>query len=238
MNHLKVFLGVITVILTVGCTRTASRTGPLAPYPEVTSDIQIGETVSGEGTRASLLGVIRWGDPGRASFQAHEQESDLGGKTVEQSMQAAVYTALDGDPGKVIVDPQFHVVEHDFLFFKTATTKVVGKSGQHTNYRQVKRFNTDDTKTLRLSESPQSYTVNRDGKESTKIVTSGNITPYVTSSANVFDVSSGVSSLKLNSGQRTGGSSSLGAGKDDFESKLDDIKRKLDALDASLNRRN
>ena len=63
------------------CTRTANRTGPLEPYPAITSDIEIGEQISGEGTRAELLGFIRWGDPGRASFRAHPQEHELGGRS-------------------------------------------------------------------------------------------------------------------------------------------------------------
>ena len=43
----------------------------------VTADIEIGEQVRGEGTRAELLGFIRWGDPGRATFTARQQERDL-----------------------------------------------------------------------------------------------------------------------------------------------------------------
>jgi len=42
----------LTLVLTVfsSCTRTANKTGPLVPYPEVTADIDIGEQVRGEGT--------------------------------------------------------------------------------------------------------------------------------------------------------------------------------------------
>ena len=102
------------------CTRTANKTGPLVPYPAVTADIEIGEQVRGEGTRAELLGFIRWEIPGRASFTAHgQQEHDaLGGGVVKQSMQSAVYDALEGQPEHFIVDPHFHTVEHNFLVFK------------------------------------------------------------------------------------------------------------------------
>ena len=206
-----------------------AQTGPLTPYPEITSDIEIGETVSGEGTRAELLGIFRWGDPGRASFRAQPQEICFEGKTVHQSMQSAVYSALQGNPDQVIVDPQFHVVEHDFLVFKTATTKVVGRRGQHTNYRQVKRFNTDKTSTLRLAESPQHYIVSRNGKEVTKIQTSGNITPHVSKTANVIDTSSGVHTLSLR------GVSSARQSLEELESNIQALQVKLDAVNSSSN---
>tara|TARA_B110000438_G_scaffold154085_1_gene148047 strand:+ start:1450 stop:2172 length:723 start_codon:yes stop_codon:yes gene_type:complete len=229
-QFLEIFsLSIFSLLVSVGCTRTASQTGPLTPYPEITSDIEIGETVSGEGTRAELLGIFRWGDPGRASFRAQPQEICFEGKTVHQSMQSAVYSALQGNPDQVIVDPQFHVVEHDFLVFKTATTKVVGRRGQHTNYRQVKRFNTDKTSTLRLAESPQHYIVSRNGKEVTKIQTSGNITPHVSKTANVIDTSSGVHTLSLR------GVSSARQSFEELESNIQALQVKLDAVNSSSN---
>ena len=173
------------------CTRTANKTGPLTPYPEVAADIEIGEQVRGEGTRAELLGFIRWGDPGRATFTARQQERDLGGAVVKQSMQSAVYDALEGQPDHFIVDPHFHTVEHNFLVFKTAKTSVVGRKARHDNYRQVKKYNSDKTDTLLLENSPQTITIDRNG-QATKLVTSGNITPSVSDSVKVFDTSSGV----------------------------------------------
>jgi len=159
----------IVILFASGCTRIASKTGPLTPYPEITSDIQIGDEVRGEGTRAELLGFIRWGDPGRATFRSHLQEHQaggirgvadaLGGGVVKQSMQSAVYKALDGEPDNFIVDPHFHVVEHNFLVFRTATSKVVGRKAKHTNYRQIKRFNSDNTETLPLARSEQTIAI-------------------------------------------------------------------------------
>ena len=207
------------------CTRTANRTGPLEPYPAITSDIEIGEQISGEGTRAELLGFIRWGDPGRASFRAHPQEHELGGKVVKQSMQSAVYKALDGKADQFIVDPHFHVVEHNFFVFKTSKAKVVGRRASNKNYRQVKRFNSDQTDTLELDRSPQTYTVFRNGKEATKIVTSGNITPYVTDTAKVYDTSAGVKTLDLDM-PANDESNSL----DDLRQKMGELNRRLDAL--------
>ena len=83
-NTVLLVLSVVLALLS-SCTRTANKTGPLTPYPEITADIDIGEQVRGEGTRAELLGFIRWGDPGRATFEARPQENALGGKVVKQS---------------------------------------------------------------------------------------------------------------------------------------------------------
>lgn len=217
----------LSIFFAFGCTRTANRTGPLTPYPEVTSDIEIGEEVRGEGTRAELLGFIRWGDAGRATFTARDQELDLGGGVVKQSMQSAVYDALEGQPDHFILDPHFHTVEHNFLVFRTAKTQVVGRKAKHDNYRQVKRFNSDDANTLRLSESPQTYSVSRNGKEATKIVTSGNITPFVTDSAKVFDTSSGVRIIDMDIPQD---SSNDNASLEALEAKLNELNRRIEAL--------
>ena len=140
-------------------------------------------------------------------------------------MQSAVYDALEGQPDHFILDPHFHTVEHNFLLFRTAKTEVVGRMAKHTNYRQVKRFNTDDTKTLPLEKAPQTYTVDRNGREATKIVTSGNITPYVTDSAKVIDTSSGVRVIDMDLPQDSG-NSSLEA----LEAKLNELNRRIDAL--------
>jgi hypothetical protein len=204
------------------CTRTANRTGPLTPYPEVTADIDIGEQVRGEGTRAELLGFIRWGDPGRASFEARPQEHALGGKVVEQSMQSAVYDALEGQPDNFIVDPHFHTVEHNFIIFKTATTQVVGRKAKHDNYRQVKRFNTDGTETLRLEDAPQEVVIKRNGAEASRLTTTPKIKPEVMSSVKLYDTSSGVKILDLDTPE-------------DQRTPFDDLRMKLDSLSDRVN---
>jgi hypothetical protein len=220
------------ILFASGCTRTANKTGPLQPYPEITNDIEIGESVRGEGTRAELLGFIRWGDAGRASFRAQPQEHDLGGKVVKQSMQSAVYQALDGQPDHFIVDPHFHTVEHNFLIFKTAKTQVVGRKAVNKNYRQVKKFNTDDTDTLILEKSPQTYTVDRNGREATKITTSGNIKSYVTDSAKVYDTSAGVQILDLDApSDNEAPSGNIGSSMQQLEVKMQELNRRIQALD-------
>ena len=227
------FLSILlTIFFNTSCTRSANKTGPLVSYPEITNDIEIGESVRGEGTRAELLGFIRWGDPGRASFRAHDQEHELGGAVVQQSMQSAVYKALDGEPDHFIIDPHFHTVEHNFLIFKTARTQVVGRRATNKNYRQVKRFNTDDTNTLLIEKSPQTFTVDRNGREATKITTSGNITPYVTNSANVYDTSAGVQILDLDAPYDSESSpQNSGASFEQLELKMQELNRRLKSLD-------
>lgn len=227
------FLSILlTIFFNTSCTRSANKTGPLVSYPEITNDIEIGESVRGEGTRAELLGFIRWGDPGRASFRAHDQEHELGGAVVQQSMQSAVYKALDGEPDHFIIDPHFHTVEHNFLIFKTAKTQVVGRRATNKNYRQVKRFNTDDTNTLLIEKSPQTFTVDRNGREATKITTSGNITPFVTNSAKVYDTSAGVQILDLDAPYDSESSpQNSGASFEQLELKMQELNRRLKSLD-------
>ena len=221
-NTVLLVLPVVLALLS-SCTRTANKTGPLTPYPEITADIDIGEQVRGEGTRAELLGFIRWGDPGRASFEARPQENALGGKVVKQSMQSAVYDALDGQPDNFIVDPHFHTVEHNFLLFKTATTQVVGRKAKHDNYRQVKRFNTDGTETLSLDDAPQEVVIRRNGSEASRLTTTPKIKSEVMSSVQLYDTSAGVKILDLDTPE-------------DQRSPYDDLRRKLDGLQQRVDR--
>jgi hypothetical protein len=221
-NTVLLVLPVVLALLS-SCTRTANKTGPLTPYPEITADIDIGEQVRGEGTRAELLGFIRWGDPGRATFEARPQENALGGKVVKQSMQSAVYDALDGQPDNFIVDPHFHTVEHNFLLFKTATTQVVGRKAKHDNYRQVKRFNTDGTETLSLDDAPQEVVIRRNGSEASRLTTTPKIKSEVMSSVQLYDTSAGVKILDLDTPE-------------DQRSPYDDLRRKLDGLQQRVDR--
>ena len=224
MNHKFILsLPIVSLVIITSCTRTANKTGPLIPYPEVTADIDIGEQIRGEGTRAELLGFIRWGDPGRATFEARPQEHALGGKVVKQSMQSAVYDALDGQPDNFIVDPHFHTVEHNFLVFKTATTQVVGRKAKHDNYRQIKRFNTDGTETLSLDDAPQEVVIRRNGSEASRLTTTPKIKSEVMSSVQLYDSSAGVKTLDLDNPE-------------DQMSPYDDLRRKLDGLQQRVDR--
>ena len=179
----------------------------------------------GEGTRAELLGFIRWGDPGRATFTARQQERDLGGAVVKQSMQSAVYDALGGQPDHFIVDPHFHTVEHNFLVFKTAKTSVVGRKAKHDNYRLKIQLD----QTLLLKDSPQTITIDRNGREATKLVTSGNITDNVTDSVNVYDTSAGVRMIDADTPEDTNAVPLQGS-ISELEAKLKDLNRRINSL--------
>ena len=119
---------------------------------------------------------------------------------------------------------------NNFLVFKTAKTQVVGRKATHKNYRQVKRFNTDETDTLILEKAPQTYTVDRNGREATKITTSGNITPFVTDSAKVYDTSAGVQILDLDAPSDSEASSG-NASMQRLDLKLQELNRRIQALD-------
>lgn len=229
MNILFPFILTMVFAIFSSCTRTANKTGPLVPYPEVTADIEIGEQIRGEGTRAELLGFIRWGDPGRAAFTARRQEHELGGAVVKQSMQSAVYDALEGQPDHFIVDPHFHTIEHNFLVFKTAKTSVVGRKAKHDNYRQVKKYNSDVTDTLLLENSPQTITIDRNGREATKLVTSGNVTDKVTDSVKVYDTSAGVRMINADAPEDRDPVPLQGSMRE-LEEKLQDLNRRINLL--------
>jgi hypothetical protein len=106
----------------------------------------------------------------------------------------------------------------------------VGRKATHKNYRQVKRFNTDETDTLILEKAPQTYTVDRNGREATKITTSGKITPFVTDSAKVYDTSAGVQILDLDAPSDSEASSD-NASMQRLDLKLQELNRRIQALD-------
>ena len=235
----KIFLIFLAVPLIFGsCTRTANKTGQMLTYPPITTDIEIGEEVRGEGTRASLLGIIRWGDPGRATFESRKQERDLGGLVggvVKQSMQSAVYDALKGQPDYFIVDPHFHTVEHNFLVFRTATTEVVGRKAKNSNYRQVKRFNTDNSETLLLDDAPQTVTIERSGQAPTKLTTSSHIKPYVMDSVRIYDASkdTDIKEVQVVDYAKGNYSRSNATRTQDYRSSVDTLNQNYQVRDAS-----
>ena len=135
---------------------------------------------------------------------------------------------MGGQPDHFIVDPHFHTVEHNFLVFKTAKTSV-GRKAKHDNYRQVKKYNSDKTETLLLENSPQTITIDRNGREATKLVTSGNITPSVTDSVQVFDTSSGVRMIDADIPEDRDAVPLQGSIQE-LEAKLQDLNRRINSL--------
>ena len=71
------------------------------------------------------------------------------------------------------------------------------RKAKHDNYRQVQRFNTDGTDTLRLDDAPQEVVIRRNEVEASRLTTTPKIKPEVMSSVQLYDTSSGVKVLDL-----------------------------------------
>jgi hypothetical protein len=105
----------------------------------------------------------------------------------------------------------------------------VGRKAKHDNYRQVKKYNSDGTETLLLEDSPQTITIGRNGREATKLVTSGNITDSVTDSVNVYDTSAGVRMIDADTPEDRDAVPLQGSIRE-LEAKLQDLNRRINSL--------
>ena len=163
---------------------------------EVTTDISfIGET-EGQGNRYELFGIFKWGDSGLADYEGQYADSFIGGESLLKTKQAAVYNAIEGRKDSFLIDPQFRTTEKDYIFFKSVKSEVIGQHAKKSNYRQIKRFTTDSSDTMRL---PYTYSVKRNGVEVTSITASRDIPPHVTDTINLVESKSG-STLNINKG--------------------------------------
>ena len=93
----------------------------------------------------------------------------------------------------------------------------------------MKKYNSDKTDTLLLENSPQTITIDRNGREATKLVTSGNITPSVSDSVKVFDTSSGVRMIDADIPEDSNAAPLQGSIQE-LESKLQDLNRRINSL--------
>ena len=84
-------------------------------------------------------------------------------------------------------DAHFHSEEQNYLIFKKVKTQAVGRRAIDKNYSLVKRLHTDDTNNLLIEKSPQTLIFDGNGRKPTKNITSGEITPFVTNSAKVYN---------------------------------------------------
>tara|TARA_Y100000022_G_C13228519_1_gene366156 strand:+ start:1098 stop:1436 length:339 start_codon:yes stop_codon:yes gene_type:complete len=105
---------------------------------------------------------------------------------------------------------------------KTATAQVVVRKAKHDNYRQIQRFNPDGTETLRLDDAPQEVVNRRNGVEVSRLNTTPKIKPEVMSSVQLYETSSGVKALDLDTPE-------------DQRTLYDDLRRKLDSLSDRVN---
>jgi hypothetical protein len=228
------------VLLFTGCLSISSKKG-VADYDssfmnnaQITSDINLSGKAKGTGTRNELLGFIKWGDSGRSTYEGEYKDYLRGNKMVYTSKQSAVYNALDGKPDSFLLDPQFRTVERDFFIFKRARTEVVGQKASKSNYRQIKRFNTDTTETLPLDELPHSFTVKRKGQESIEVVASRGIPEHVTESIHVYDTSPLSGQPNVPSIQSNFPSEILSSLRS-LEARILENKRKMSDINAKIN---
>ncbi|MBT7651375.1 MAG: hypothetical protein HN553_10405 [Opitutae bacterium] len=227
---------VISVFFLAGCfgvtqkDATAEYDSQYMKNSQVTSDIQFIGTAKGSGTRNELFGLIKWGDRGRASYEGQDNDFSIDDQMTLESKQSAVYNALDGKPENFLIDPRFHTKTKNFLIFKSYETEVVGQQASKSNYRQVKRFSTDGTETVELDRLPHTYTINRNGRVATQVVTSGNIPSHVTNSIKVYETTPGVEVLSIGTPSNHVESDSLIGSLNAFEEKMKILNRKIEAL--------
>ena len=158
--------------------------------PAYTSDIEFGPEVKGTAYRSKLLGLFEWGDndyftlrdldTGQWNIASHN-------RMTQRALSAAAYDALEGSPKSIIVDPQLRIKKTGFFPFTTYKATVYGRSAKKSNFRQVKRFNTDVTDTLPLAHVPQEYRLNRDGNETMRISATNNLRPHVAETVRIFN---------------------------------------------------
>lgn len=239
-NSLSFSFLVLIVLLFNGCLSVSSKKG-VADYDssfmnnaQITTDINISGEAKGTGTRNELLGFIKWGDSGRSTYEGEYKDYLRGNEMIYTSKQSAVYNALDGKPDSFLLDPQFRTVEKDFFIFKRARTEVVGQKASKNNYRQIKRFNTDTTKTLPLDELPHGFTIKRKGQESTKVIATRGIPEHVTESIHVYDTSSPFGQPNVPSMQSNYSSEILSSLRS-LESRVLENKRKMMDISARIN---
>lgn len=231
---MKSFIFFILPFFLFGCISKVTQNNPLEydqrlmENVQVTSDVNLLGKVKGVGNQVELFGFLRFGDNGRANYDDEHIDAYQGDELVHTSRQSAVYNALKGDADSFLIDPHFRTTTNNFLIFKTTKTEVVGQKATKDNYRQVKRFTTDRTDTVPLSHT---YTVDRNGVESTKITTSPNFPPYIADSISVVETESDIQTVmvnkSLNRNENLGDmSNSLQA----LENKLIQNRKKLEEL--------
>lgn len=231
-------LFVLSVFFLVGCF-SVSKKDAIAEYDsqhvknaQVTSDIQIAGAVKGSGTRNELFGFIKWGDRGRASYEGQYKDFSMDDQMTLESKQSAVYNALGGQPENFLIDPQFHTNTKNFLIFKSYKTEVVGQQASRGNYRQIKRFNTDGTETIEIDRLPHTFTISRNGRETTNIAASRDIPSHVTNSIQVIEAEPNIEVLNVskNSNYSQSGNDDISSSLREFETKMESLSRKLEAL--------
>ena len=132
---------------------------------QLATDINVGQKVTGSGKRTKILGLIEIGDSDYVSGAISEADQSQGYGFVpfpigrqdlsNKAKHAAAYNALNQTGGEVLVAPIYTVKENNFILFQTYEASVTGWSASIDNIRQVKKFNTDNTRTV-----PEQHVIN------------------------------------------------------------------------------
>ena len=109
---------------------------------------------------------------------------------------------------------------------------MVGQQASRGNYRQIKRFNTDGTETIEIDRLPHTFTISRNGRETTNIVASRDIPSHVTNSIQVIEAEPNIEVLNVskNSNYSQSGKDDISSSLREFETKMESLSRKLEAL--------
>jgi len=198
MNFNPSILFLILSFVLTGCFRTAQQSS--LPFDKsssdnipVTSDIDLSGKSKGKSSHIKILGLISLGDTGHASY-VNDYIDATNNHDIYKSKSSAVYNALQGKSDTFLFDPQFRTKEKNFLLFKTTSTEVSGQLATKSNYRQVKRFNTDNTDTVPLEHT---FTISRGGRQSSTITASNEIPAHVTQSISVIDANDGIQNVSV-----------------------------------------
>jgi len=155
--------------------------------PEYTSDLKIGNAVMGSATRYQLLGFINWGDNDFSHLENLDHEWLIANKSRmgKKAYSAAAYNAMDGDPKKILLSPQLTVNEMNiFYLFRRHKATVHGQSAKRYNFRQVKKYSTDNAETVLLD---QEYRLFRDGNETMRVSATNNLKPSIADTIRVIE---------------------------------------------------
>ena len=190
MNLISPMLHLVLCFALTGCFRTANQTSlpidkSFSDNIPVTSDVQISGKSKGKSSHIKILGLLSLGNTGQASY-ANDYIDATNNPDIHKSKSSAVYNAIQGKSDTFLFDPQFKTKEKNFLLFKTTSTEVSGQLATKGNYRQIKRFNTDNTDTVPLEHT---FTFNKDGSQSSTISASNNF-PVHDHQSNSFNLKS------------------------------------------------
>ena len=198
MKFIHLSLVLSCFLLGTGCFNigTSSRQLPFDSTASnnvgITSDIEFLGEGKGKSSQIKILRFFTVGGKNRSSYPREYYDSmQPNGEEIVQSRQAAVHDALDGRSDAFIIDPQFDTEYGGIPFlFETIKTDVNAQIATKSNYRQIKRYTTDQTDTIPVDRLPHVYMVQRegvDGPSATTVTVSRDTPEHITRTIRVAD---------------------------------------------------